>query len=784
MYYDKLNELVENYFLFGDNKLGSLFLLKEFKDDLEYLEYDKITLPPIKKFLDDHNFKDTPHIYTMAVSPSFFDNYKWAFWLNGKHISTYDNFKVELNGGYLYLGTSTKITINSLLVIYVDVPAKIVVNDSVQNIEEKDTRLRLSFDDQFRYDQSSSNGLYLEINQPYVEMKPGEDLLTVLGKYTDDPIDYLFHNKIVNILLVDNDGLSTSYSDLELKSFYIRLKNTSNKKAYIFYDGEDPSTYRSKVNAKYPYMNEKKYFEDDFKYYLKNHKDVIVDNNLFPEEDYFPSRIINKYSEQNDTTIVQEMLNYNYDLFMGLMRVKHSTKYPFTFKEIELTGETQTVKVSKAEWYNTPKEKRERHFIKIGFPNYGKNPFEISFFGCVYQGTFIWTHNGVFSTVYISLERFNNYYNLEVDDLPDIYGQVILRSHTYKRIDYYNVDTDYNGVEFISHDWYDLKDKVVYDNGVILKHDDVTLQNIKPNNLVAAFPRRVQKHHQIMISGNAIDIKQEKKNLKVKVKIDTTDLPKLTEPDKYIYKNIFYTDYIDFRHHIVLGPSTLILGIDYRILAPNIVEFLRPIGYYTEGLEDEFIDMTIYYEGIIEPILKDIAKIKSFRYKFYNHPEIRKLLLNRQGQFTLTDENVPKRYTDKAFNQHIFFTKYFSGEFLYSGDPSDDYGNEFWTEAQMEFPEMFTTKNGQKMLDTEVNETWESVPRIVALPEDFNLQHIMTSHELAVNQIKHEYALSGREYELDTVNYRYDNKKTKHNRILYQGDIYLYPSIPLNFIKL
>ena len=135
MYYDKLNELVENYFLFSNNKLDSLFLLKEFKDDLEYLEYDKITLPPIKKFLDDHNFKDTPHIYTMAVSPSFFDNYKWAFWLNGKHISTYDNFKVELNGGYLYLGMPNKITINSLLVIYVDVPAKIVVNNSVQNIE-------------------------------------------------------------------------------------------------------------------------------------------------------------------------------------------------------------------------------------------------------------------------------------------------------------------------------------------------------------------------------------------------------------------------------------------------------------------------------------------------------------------------------------------------------------------------------------------------------------------------------------------------------------------------
>ena len=72
MYYDKLNELVENYFLFSNSKLDSLFLLKEFKDDLEYQEYDKITLPPIKKFLDDHKFKDTPHIYTMAVSPSLF----------------------------------------------------------------------------------------------------------------------------------------------------------------------------------------------------------------------------------------------------------------------------------------------------------------------------------------------------------------------------------------------------------------------------------------------------------------------------------------------------------------------------------------------------------------------------------------------------------------------------------------------------------------------------------------------------------------------------------------
>lgn len=799
MYKQKLLELLEPFSFFNHGYEKYSVILKEYKDDLDKWNYKDIKLKPIRKFLVDNGvavYTDINHyqqreethypfIYTTAISKSWFDLGKFNFYLNGKHISEYDevDLKVLHHQGYIYLCFREDFEITSLLVFRTNISATVEKLTDYITEADKGNKLEIPFNKKFKYEKNERDGLKLIINLPYIKISENENIFSVLGKWINDPVSWLFNNKIISYLLINDKGILSESDEVTMDNFYFSVKKNSKVNLYLFYIGEDPSNYQYKEID--TYHNDNSYYLEsiyDTLFKNVNTKKFLLDNKDFLIQD----NEINIFKEFPDITnltsanISDYLLGFNYDLFMECYKINHKTKYNFTYEDLAKVTDT---KFSNYDYSDN--QYVDKDLLKFTFRNYTNNPFEIYIFGKLYTSTYITDRHGFYTSIYINKSSLCDELGITFEQLPNIKGCVLLKNHDYKRINYSNITSETNGCLPISQDWFTIDNKKVYDNGYLIKDTDVDINTIRPSGLLCAYPKRVFKRHSISIIGNRMSTTKIISNkYKLKYKNFTSDeIDKFMEPNKVIYKNLLYTDYIDYRFNLYCGPYLLMKNYDYKILSPNLIEFLKPLPVYYEDLnKSDFIDITIEYEGELEDILLKIYKSKSYLYRLFNNKDfVKEYLKDRDDTLTVYERdwslsiNVPKLYDNKIFRFTQMVTKYFSCERLLTAVP-DKYGEKFYEEIRSEFPEFVTKVKDNYLINTQLEiPDYDNIPRIIRLPEFLDLNELIQKHFETIKILKFENKTFDKEYNLLGIKYRYKSS-------IYKDDLLLSPNIPINYI--
>ena len=798
MYKNKLNNLLRPFNFFKNSGTKYNISLKEFKDHLDKWNLEDIKLKPIKKFLEDNNIityneinfyqKETiynyPYIYTTKISKSWFENKKWNFYLNGKHANTYKETDIKFihTQGYIYICSKSDITIDSLIVVRTNIPASITELNKKIILNTKNNILELPFNNNFQLDAEVTEGKKLTIYNKYLTISVGESLLSVLERYTEYPLEWLYENKIISYLIMNDKGLIDSSNDVTFDPFYISVASASKVKLILFYEGVDPEEFISlekdyftqAENHYLEYLYRRLFSNPQLKRYLLSHTYLLPQ-----DEEINVFKNFENYDLLNDANIMDETLGFSYDLFMDLYKIKHKTKINFDFKNCELQDQT---KCSNFE-YDIDKRKKEDILLKLTFPNYFDNPFEIYIFGVLYLSSYITDRSGISTTIYINVSNIMDQYNVSFEDVKKLKGHIVLKNHDYKRINYNNIDSSVNGTLPISDDFYTIKNKKIYDNGYLLKENDYEINTLLPTGLLCLWPKRKQRNHQISIIGNRISTtKIYTKEYTVKAKnLDSNDLNNKTNEWSCIYKNLLYVDYIDYRYNLYIDSYMLIENYDYIILSPNLIEFIRPITLNKEHSGD-YINIKIDYEGEIEDWLLKIFKIKSYRYRLFNNEDFMEkyystreetiIRTERDGTFGINERGL---YDKEVFRFNQMTTKFFGCENLITAE-KNKYGEDFYFKLHSEFPE-FVKKEGNNFIitDTIPFSSLQDIPRRIFSPEKVDLLELITKHFEVVKIMKFENKTLNNETNLSDINYRY--KST-----IYKGDLFLSPNIPLNYL--
>ena len=798
MYKNKLNNLIRPFNFFKNSGTKYRISLKEFKDHLDKWNLEDIKLKPIKKVLEDNNIityneinfyqKETiynyPYIYTTKISKSWFENKKWNFYLNGKHANTYDeqNIKFIHTQGYIYICSKTDITIDSLIVVRTNIPASITELNKKITLNTKNNVLELPFNNNFLLDTDATEGKKLTIYNKYITISAGESLFSVLERYTEHPLEWLYENKIISYLIMNDTGLLDSSNDVIFDPFYISVASASKVKLILFYEGVVPEEF-TPTEKNYFIQEENHYLEFLYKRLFDNtqlKRYLLSHTSLLPQdEEINVFKNFENYDLLNDSNIMDETLGFSYDLFMELYKVKHRTKINFDFKSCELQDQT---KYSNFE-YDPDKRKEEDILLKLTFPNYFDNPFEIYIFGVLYTSSYITDRSGISTTIYINASNIMDQYNVSFEDVKKLKGHVVLKNHDYKRINYNNIDSSVNGTLPISDDFYTIKNKKIYDNGYLLKENDYEINTLLPTGLLCLWPKRKQRNHQIAVIGNRISTtKIYTKEYSVKAKnLDSNDLNNKTNEWSCIYKNLLYVDYIDYRYNLYIDSYMLVENYDYIILSPNLIEFIRPITVNKEHSGD-YINIKIEYEGEIEDWLLKIFKIKSYRYRLFNNEDfMEKYYSTREETVIRTDRddtfgiNEKGLYEKEIFRFNQMTTKFFGCENLITAE-KDKYGEDFYFKLHTEFPEFVKKEDSNFIItDTIPFSSLQDIPRRIFSPEKVDLLELITKHFEAVKIMKFENKTLNNETNLSDINYRY--KST-----IYKGDLFLSPNIPLNYL--
>lgn len=800
MYKNRLHRLLEPFSFFKHGSEKYSVILKEYKDDLDKWKYDKIKLKPIRKFLIDNGvakYTDINHyqqreevfypfIYTTAISKSWFDLGKYNFYLNGKHISEYDEklLKVLHHQGYIYLCFREDFEITSLMVFRTNITTSVEKLHDYITIKDKDNKLEIPYNNKFKFEKNEHNGLKLVINLPYIKIKQNENIFSVLSKWVDDPINWLYNNKILSYLFINDDkGIVPDSDDIVMDNMFFSVKRDSKDTLFLFYQGTDPEEYEEKLLDNF-HDNVPGYLENTYdilfknentKNYLIEHPDLLIQDdeiNVFKE---FPN-----YTELTSANISDYLLGYSYDLFMECYKINHKTKYNFTYDDFVKVTETKF-----SEYDYDDNQYVDQQLLKFTFRNYANNPFEIYIFGKLYTSTYITDRHGFYTSVYFNRTTLCDELGISLDQLKNIVGCVLIKNHDYKRINYSNITYETNGCLPISQDWFTIDNKKIFDNGYRLKNTDIDINTIRPSGLLCAYPKRIFKKHSISIIGNRISSTKILSNTyKVKVRnYLSTELDNFMDPNKIIYKNIMYTDYIDYRFNIYCGPYLLMENYDYRILAPNVIEFLKPLPVYLEDYnKSDYIDLTIEYEGELEDILLKIYKNKSYLYRLFNNKDFMKeYMKDRLGSKTISNRdwilgiNEKGLYDNKIFRFNQMITKYFSCERLLTAE-ENKYGDKFYEEIRSEFPEFITKVNDNYLINTQLEiPSYENIPRRIRLPEFIDLNELIEKHFKSVKILQFEDKTFDKEYKIEKQFYRYKSD-------LYKDDLLISPNIPINYL--
>ena len=157
---------------------------------------------------------------------------------------------------------------------------------------------------------------------------------------------------------------------------------------------------------------------------------------------------------------------------------------------------------------------------------------------------------------------------------------------------------------------------------------------------------------------------------------------------------------------------------DYRILAPNLIEFLRPICIYKDEKDSDYINILIEYEGEVEDTLLKIYKHKSYKYRLFNNEDFMKEFIKGREDTEIVNDrndtltiNEKGKYPVKNYKYHQMVSKYFSSERLYTAE-ENKYGDKLFEELYKEFPEFVNKVNDKYIIQDNLEiDSLEDTPR-------------------------------------------------------------------------
>lgn len=766
-------------FIFFDKDRKYNIVLKDYKNDVDRWKFEDIKLKPIlKRFLEEGVYEKKkldyyrteekvvyPYIFTTKISNSWLDGFNFNFYLNGQHINSYDDLKVFSHQGYIYICSKTNMTITSLIVVNKNISSYFDKFNNTISIEDTNDNLELPFNESFVFDKNSNNGNKLVINHPYFILNHNENLLEKLYSFTDYPFEWLSNNKIFSYLLIDDSGI-LDISDIEFDTLNITNKK-SNSKLILFYNGISPEGYVPEKGLDI-YHDENYYCENIFRRIGKETMLFLKDNNLFPNNDD-----INIFEEESKYDRIDDyadfLLGFSYDLFMEGYKRNHKTKYNFKYSDLKEMNQTNYSDFN----YELIRELRNRNsMLKISFYNPFGILFDLYFNNRLSQINFITQSRGLFTDVFINISSILDFFDITYEDLKNSNIMVLLKNKDYKKYNYNNIDSNYNGTLPIGQEFFKTYNKRIYDNGYILKEDDYILNSIYPSGLVCLWPKRHQRHHNITVIGNHNNSTKITR-YEYTTKINGSSLNKT--PGKQIYKGLLYTDYIDFRFNVYIGPYLLQEGKDYIILAPNLIELLKDITVYKEDINNTEIPIIIEYEGELEDFLLEIYKHKSYKYRLFNNDNFINEYIKNKNDINLISENLPELYDDIVFRFNMMNTKYFASEPIEDGNV-DSYGEDMMSLVHNEFEDLTTKENDRVRIMGNFKFDLKKIPRRIISPEPININTLIMEHIEAVKILKFENKTFNNQYDLSDENYRW--RRIINTRY----GLWINPNIPIYYI--
>lgn len=301
----------------------------------------------------------------------------------------------------------------------------------------------------------------------------------------------------------------------------------------------------------------------------------------------------------------------------------------------------------------------------------------------------------------------------ENNSIPkQIIFDIHFRNKERRSVIYNNVNEDYNGVCVVGNEIF-RNNKMIYDNGIYIG-DDYALTDLPPVFMITMFPKRHFKNHNIYMSYNSGDDYFYTKTIPVKWRnLTTDDLNKLKKnclsdkliAETYMSNNIINVDYVDHKCFVILNNTILLNDVHYEILCSNLIRLkVKPF----ELPDDDWMNIQVCCDSIID---EDLAKyrITSKLFQLYNDPEVLDVIFEEfKPNFEFEDEDLreyiaeniyPKKYDEDVFRSHMFLTKYFSTEAVFS-DNATIYGINWRDSILSEFPEyafIFDIKDKKKI---------------------------------------------------------------------------------------
>ena len=699
---------------------------------------------------------------TFPISESYVEDGVYKFLINAAPINTLD-IKLLLLHGYIYIFHKDGFTLDNIIFIEKENRPKLFTTN---NKEYSDTFIS---DIELNAVDSNYPTIGIKYEGNFIKLAPGEDLWSIYNKEIEYFIPFLFNIKMSDIFIYNKDeGFKENNNIVDIYPLYVKNKSTNpNDMVFIKYDGIlTIDEYNKKSNSLYlkdiftmtSFPGIKEYFLDDLNRFI-------------------PRKNVDYYKDyNNDIELLTEARDFNYDLYIELLKYKGTINHLFLGKDIKFTtkNDTLTNVVSR----NTQLGPDEV-FIQVSFSNHRKLLPEVFFNGVKFTGYKLVEKFGEITTISIKLDSFMDYYKLDNRSKAN-HLYVVLRPEDFIEFHYNNIHPDYNGVIPINKLFMAMHHKRIYDNGYIIKEADYTLNKIPPYNLLVSFPRRNFRNSGLTATGY-LGRKITKKELNLKYKnltvAEIADFKKAI-PNKYIYSDLLYTDYIDFNYQIYCGPYILMEGLDYIILSSNLIKFTSDLFKYKEDNDNDFIKITIQLEDEENPAMIVLSKKSSYLYHFYNNPTIINKIADGNTYINIKKErsflDTPARYRDDIYYEHIFLTKYLSTELVLSGE-EDIYGEKYYRELEEEFPQYIKTENGKSLILTDIITTpydvQKDAPRLVTIPESNPLNIIISEDIIAKRKLIHE-----------NLHMIENNKRNEMNNEIFSYEPYR-KNVDMNFIK-
>ncbi len=752
----------------------------EVQDEIKFRKIDKIAYNMMLSF---------------PISEAFYKDGEIKFLINNKNYSTFD-IKYFILSGYIYIMHKPSFVINNITFIYKknDVGYIEDNNKNVSNMNPDDT-LTLNIQSPDYPEMACILG---GVNKKLIVLNNGESLWDKYISDKDNFLSNIYDVNPVDVYMYNEDtGFDYDLTKVMSSPLYIKNISTNPKDKLIIVSDTTPliknSLYFKELNNLF-YDKKTRAFRDD----IYNYFNADVVNRFIPQ-----SSVSSKYD--SDFSDAKELLfearDFNWDLYYSLTSDRFRTNIA-TFKEkIVYSNKLDTLAPAIRASIFYPSE----NYLKISFHNNRKLLPEIYFRGRKFIDNRMVEKFGAITTVAIKEDSFMKYYGItDIKEIDHIY--IVLKPEEFIEYDYLNIEDEYNGVVPIGRKYFNMREFKLYNNGYLQKQDqDIAFNTLPPTNLLVGFPKRVFPWHRITATGYlAKDIYKKKMKLKFRnfTSTEESDILNKVIYDKYIYKNLLATEYVDNNTQIFCGPYLLMEDVDYIVLSSTLILIIGDLFRYKEDdMNTDFIELKIenhFYSPELSEF-KNCAYKSSWLKKLFEIPEIKKELIKSSGEVSVKNErdnnDCPEYYREDEYRSHMMLTKYLCTEIVLTDD-SDLYGDKWLNGFKFEFPEAWYKENGKDILDYEglIDKSLPPLPldkivRPVTLPPSTPLNLLIAQDIVAKRKLIRD---GHGNYTTERANEKmgfFFNKSSYENEayinLMIRKDVQYRPSIPFDaiFIK-